>query len=223
MPKQIEKWYSRLTPSGRYLLYGAIVGLVWLIFRILNAIFRFLPALPQAVNIIFVVLNISAILLIVFVIAQAAAMFYMMNEENEMYRNMMTKGKRGGSQMEQVGGRRDSGSMSRKGARNMRVAVAGHLSVDTVNQKYPARWYKQPEIIAEWKEIEEAGTYALSSDKKKKAEIIDATEVGAGFLIGIFNGRFVQWKRELILNKKTGRPQTYSSLRNAKKQLSKIV
>lgn len=223
MPKQIEKWYSRLTKTGRIFLYAALVGLAWLIFRLLDAIFGFLPDLNQAVSIVFLILNIVAILLIVFVVAQAAAIIYMMNEESEMYRNMMTKGRRGGNQIEQVGGRRDAGSMSRRGARNMRVAVGGHLTVDNVNQKYPARWYKQPTVIEDWKEISEAGTYALSTDKKKKVEIIDASDVGGGFLIGTWNGRFIQWKRELVLNKKTGRPQTFSSLRNAKKQLSKIL
>ena len=223
MPKQLEKWYSRLTRTGRILLYAAIGGVVWLVFRISNAIFGFLPELNQAVSIIFLILNIIAILLIIFVVAQAAAIIYMMNEESEMYRNMMTKGRRGGNQIEQVGGRRDSGSMSRKGGRNMQVAVAGHLTVDNVNQKYPARWYKKPVVVEDWKEIQEAGTYALSLDKKKKVEIIDASDVGGGFLVGTWNGRFVKWKRVLVLNKKTGRPQTYSTIRNAKKQLPKLL
>lgn len=223
MPKQIEKWYSRLTRTGRIFLYSALVGLAWLIFRLLDAIFGFLPELNQPVRIVFLILNIVAILLIVFVVAQAAAIIYMMNEESELYREMMTKGRRGGSQMEQVGGRRDKGSMTQRSARNMRVAISGHLTVDNINQKYPARWYRRPDLVDDWKEINEAGTYALTSDKNKKVEIIDATEVGGGYIIGTWDGRFVQWKRKLVLNKKTGRPQTYSSLRNAKKQLSKIL
>ncbi|MEM7333771.1 MAG: hypothetical protein AAF490_16915 [Chloroflexota bacterium] len=223
MPKQIEKWYSRLTRTGRILLYAAIVGLVWLIFRLLDAIFGFLPELNQALNITFLVLNIIAILLITFVVAQASAIIYMMNQEGEMYREMMTKGRRGGNQLEQLGGRRDQGSMSRRGAKNMRVASAGHLSVDNINQKYPARWYRQATVIEDWKEIQEAGTYALSADKKKKVEIIDATEVGGGYLIGTWDGRFVKWQRNLVLNKKKGRPQSYSTLRNAKKQLPKLL
>lgn len=222
MQKQIEKWYSRLTRTGRILLYAAIVGLVWLIFRLVDAIFGFLPELPQAVNITFFILNIVAILLITLVIAQAAAMIYMMNEESELYRQMMTRGRRGGSQLEQMAGRRDAGSMTRRGSKNMRMAVAGHLTVDNVNQKYPARWYKRATPVEDWKEIEEPGTYILSSDKKQKIEIIDATEVGGGFLLGMYEGRFVPFRRKLVLNKKTGRPQTYTSLRNAKKQLSKM-
>lgn len=222
MQKQLEKWYSRLTRTGRILLYAAAVGLVWLLFRLANAIWGFLPELPQAVNITFLVLNVIAILLITFVVAQAAAMIYMMNEESEMYREMMTRGRRGGSQIEQVGGRRDAGSMTRRGARNMRTAVSGHLTVDNVNQKYPARWYKRATAIDDWKDIEEAGTYTLNGDSKLKVEIIDATEVGGGYLVGTYEGRFVPFRRKLVLNKKTGRPQTYTSLRNAKKQLSKM-
>ena len=222
MPKQIKKWYSRLSRTGRILLYAAGVGLAWLLFQLLNTIFGFLPELPQWARVLFIVLNVIAILLITFVVAQAAAVIYMLNEESEMIREMMTRGKRG-SQMQNVAGHRNAGSMTRRGARNMQTAVGGLLTVDAVNQKYPARWYKRPTVIADWMEIEEPGLYALSEDRKQKIEIIDATEVGAGYLIGTFEGRFVQWKRKLVLNRKTGRPQTFSSLRNAKKQLSKVI
>lgn len=220
--KYIKQWYSRLTRTGKILLYGAAVGLVWLILQLINNIFGILLVENNVIRIVFTVLNVASILLIIFVVMQAAAVIYVMREENEMYREMMTKGRRHGNQMEQVAGRRSPSSMTRRGARAMNVNVTGMLTVDNINQKYPARWYKRPTSVAEWKDISEAGLYVLESDKKNKIEIIDATELGGGYFVGTWTGnRFFQWKRVLVLNKRTGRPQSYSSLRNAKKQLSK--
>ena len=166
MRKDIERWYSRLTRTGRILLYAAGVGLVWLLFRILNAIFGFLIIENNVVNIIFAVLNGVAILLITFVVMQAAAIIYMMREENEMYREMMTKGRRRGNQMEQVAGRRSAASMTKRGARNASVNLGGMLTVDNINQKYPARWYRRPTAVSEWKEISEAGVYTLEENSE---------------------------------------------------------
>lgn len=224
MRKQIDRWYSRLTRTGKILLVAAAIGLVWLLLQLINAIFGIVPTLGQAgLGVLAIILNTIAFLLIFFVILQAAAIFYFMREENEMYREMMTRGRKGGSQMEQVTGRRNAGMMRRAGRGMQQGAyMTGHLSVDMVNQKYPARWYKRPSLVSEWKDIEEPGTYALASDPKQKYEIIDATELGAGFLIGTWEGRWVKWKRKIVLNKRTGRPQSFSSLRNAKKQLDKL-
>lgn len=224
MRKQIDRWYSRLTRTGKILLVAAAIGLVWLLLQLINSIFGIVPTLGEAgLGVLAIILNSIAIMLIVFVIVQAVAIFYFMREENEMYREMMTRGRKGGSRMEQVGGRRHPG-MARRGGRGMQqnVYMAGYLTVDSVNQKYPARWYKRPTKVSDWMEIEEPGLYALESDGKQKYEIIDATELGAGFLIGTWDGRFVKWKRNIILNKRTGRPRSFSSLRNAKKQLSKL-
>jgi len=224
MQKDIKRWYSRLTRTGKILLYAAGVGLVWLLLRIVNGIFDIIVIENNVVNIIFTVLNVIAILLIVFVVMQAAAIIYMMREETEMYREMMTKGRRRGNQMEQVAGRRSAASMTKRGARAANVNIGGMLTVDNINQKYPARWYKRPVAIAEWKDISEAGVYTLEEDSSVKIEIIDATELGGGYFVGNWTGnRFLKYKRTLVLNKKTGRPQSYSSLRNAKKQLSKVV
>jgi len=224
MQKAIKQWYSRLTKTGKILLYAAAVGLVWLILQLINNIFGILLVENNVVRIIFTVLNVASILLIVFVVMQAVAIIYVMREENEMYREMMTKGRRHGNRMEQAAGRRSQASMTRRGARGMNVNVTGMLTVDNINQKYPARWYKRPSLVAEWKDITEPGMYALESDSKQKVEIIDATELGGGFFVGTWTGnRFYQWKRVLVLNKRTGRPQSYSSLRNAKKQLSKNI
>ena len=224
MRKDIERWYSRLTRTGRILLYAAGVGLVWLLFRIINGIGGFLVIENNVVNIVFTVLNVVAILLITFVVVQAAAIIYMMREENEMYREMMTKGRRRGNQMEQVAGRRSAASMTKRGARNASVNLGGMLTVDNINQKYPARWYRRGTAVSEWKDISEAGVYTLEDNSNVKIEIIDASEVGGGFYVGTWSGnRFLKYRRTLVLNKKTGRPQSYSSLRNAKKQLTKIA
>ncbi len=224
MQKDIKRWYSRLTRTGKILLYAAGVGLVWLLLQLVNNIFDIIVVENNVVRIIFTVLNVVSILLIIFVFMQAAAIIYMMREENEMYREMMTKGRRHGNQMEQVAGRRSAASMTKRGARAANVNIGGMLTVDNINQKYPARWYKRPTTIAEWKDITEAGVYTLKDNTNVKVELIDATELGGGFFVGTWSGnRFFKYKRSLILNKKTGRPQSYSSLRNAKKQLSKIA
>ncbi len=224
MQKDIKRWYSRLTRTGKILLYAAGVGLVWLLLQLVNNIFDIVVIENNVVRIIFTVLNVVSILLIIFVFMQAAAIIYMMREENEMYREMMTKGKRHGNQMEQVAGRRSAASMTKRGARATNVNIGGMLTVDNINQKYPARWYKRPTQIDDWKDITEAGVYTLKDNANVKVELIDATELGGGFFVGTWSGnRFFKYKRSLILNKKTGRPQSYSSLRNAKKQLSKIA
>lgn len=224
MQKELQRWYSRLTRTGKILLYAAIVGLVWLLLQLINNIFNIIEVTNQIVSIIFIVLNVVSILLIIFVIMQAVAVIYVMREENEMYREMMTKGRRRGSQMEQIAGHRNPASMTRRGSRGMNVNVGGMLTVDNVNQKYPARWYKRTTAVAEWKDISEPGLYTLASDSSFKIEIIDATELGGGYFVGTWSGnRFIKWKRNLVLNKRTGRPQSFSSLRNAKKQLSKLT
>ena len=222
MQKDIKRWYSRLTRTGKILLYAAAVGLVWLLLQLINNIFNIVEITNNVVIIIFTILNVASILLIIFVFMQAAAIIYMMREENEMYREMMTKGRRHGNQMEQVAGRRNAASMTKRGARAANVNVSGMLTVDNINQKYPARWYKRATAIAEWKDITGPGIFTLQDDSSVKVEIIDATELGGGFFVGTWSGnRFFKWKRKLVLNKRTGRPQSYTSMRNAKKQLSK--
>lgn len=224
MRKQFDRWYSRLTRTGKILFYAALVGVVWLLLQIINSIFNIVPPFRElGIGWLAVTLNIIAITLITFVVAQAVAIFYLMREESEMYREMMTKGRRRGSQMDQMTGHRNPASLTRRGARAQNAYMAGHLSVDNINQKYPSRWYKRPTKVADWKDIQEPGIYVLDSDSSTKVEIIDATELGAGFLVGNFEGnRFLKWKRKLVLNKRTGRPQSFSSLRNAKKQLTKF-
>jgi len=222
MQKDIKIWFSRLTRTGKILLYSAAVGLVWLLLGIINNIFNIVE-IDGALRIVFIVMNVIAILLIIFVLMQAAAVIYMMREENEMYREMMTKGRRRGNSMEQVGGRRSQASMTRKGAQSQAFST-GFLTVENINQKYPARWHKKPKLISEWKEIKESGIFALESDPKVKIEIIDATEMGGGYFVGTWEGnKVMKYKRILVLNKKTGRPLSFSSLRNAKKKISKLI
>ncbi len=222
MKKDIKIWFSRLTRTGKILLYSAAVGLFWLLLGLINNIFN-LVELDGVFRIIVIILNVIAILLIIFVFMQAAAVIYMMREENEMYRTMMTKGRRGGNSMEQVGGRRSQASMTKRGSQAQAFST-GFLTVENINQKYPARWYKKPALIADWKEIKEAGLFALEADPKTKVEIIDATELGGGYFVGTWEGnRFAKYKRILVLNKRTGRPLSYSSLRNAKKKISKVI
>ncbi|MCP5098988.1 MAG: hypothetical protein GY943_25835 [Chloroflexi bacterium] len=221
MQKDIKKWYSRLTRTGKILLYAAGVALVYLLLALINRIFGIVNV---DLGVFGIILNVVAILLILFVVLQAAAIIYMMREENEMYREMMTKGRRRGNSMEQAAGRRSQASMTKRGAQSAQMHVRGILTVDNINQKYPAKWYKRPSVVTEWKEIKEPGIYALDSENKPKVEIIDASEVGGGFFVGTWEGnRFLKYKRKLILNKRTGRPQSFSSLRNAKKQLSKVT
>jgi hypothetical protein len=217
MQKDIKKWFSRLTRTGKILLYAAGVALIWLLLGLINNIFDIIDVNLGVVGII---LNVVAILLIVFVILQAAAVIYMMREENERYREMMTKGRRRGNSIEQAAGHRTQASLTRRGAQSAQMHVRGVLTVENINQKYPAKWYKRPSIVSEWKDITEPGLYALNNSDKTKIEIIDASEVGGGFFVGTWEGnRFFKYKRTLILNKRTGRPQSYSSLRNAKKAL----
>lgn len=224
MRKHIEAWYSRLTRTGKILLAAAIVALVWLLLQLINSIFGIVPTLGElGLGTLSFILNTIAVLLIVFVIMQAVAIVYFMREENEMYREMMTRGRKGGRQMDQVGGRRHPGMM-RGGGRSSQphVFMTGHITVDMINQKYPARWYKRAEKVSDWMDIEEPGVYTLESGNQKY-EIIDAVELGAGYLIGTWEGRWIKWKRHIMLNKRTGRPRSFSSLRNAKKQLVKMT
>ena len=212
--KRMKTLYGNYTRVGKILLGAAIVSAVWLLLYFINWIFNIVPL---NLGIFGLILNLVAITFVVIAVVQAVTLNYVMEQNKEMYREMVTQGRRRGAMVQN-----QSKPMMRSG-KKPRAFVSGHLSVDNINQKYPARWYRRATQITEWKEISEPGLFVLQSDTKPKVEIIDAKEIGGGFFIGTWEGnRFVKYRRQLVLNKQTGRPQSYSSLRNAKKQLSKM-
>ena len=63
LKKSTKLWYGNLTPVGKGLLGGAIVGLVWLLFAIINGIGGFVPFFSVgAGRIIAIVLNVVSII-----------------------------------------------------------------------------------------------------------------------------------------------------------------
>lgn len=212
--KKLKTLYGSYTRVGKILLVAAVVSFVWLLAGLINTIFNIVDL---NLGIVGFILNVVAVVLVLIAIIQAVTLNYIMEQNKEAYREMVTQGRRRGHMVQNQGR-----PMTRSGKRPQ-TFISGHLSVDNINQKYPARWYKRATTVSDWKDIQEPGVFTLDSDSSQKVEIIDAKEIGGGYFVGTWEGnRFFKYKRQLILNKKTGRPQSYSSLRNAKKQLAKL-
>ncbi|MCA9996551.1 MAG: hypothetical protein KDE56_12420 [Anaerolineales bacterium] len=215
--KAIELWSSRLTQTGKIILWAAIVGFVWFLLQMLNAIFG--HVVPRFSDIglgwLAFVLNLVAFFLVFMVVVQIAYTYYSYQEAQQNYREMIVRGRKGGNRMEQMAGRRNRASGQRRGASAANMRMTPDLTADQVNRNYPMRWFKKPTLVEDWKEISEAGVYALSSEPKKKIEILDASEIGGGFYLGTWSGRFVP-TRDIVVNK-AGRPVNFATLRLAKK------
>ncbi|MEM7118343.1 MAG: hypothetical protein AAF614_38295 [Chloroflexota bacterium] len=220
--KAIDLWSSRLTRTGKIILVAAIIGFVWLLLQTINGIFGIVPTLGElGLGILAVILNIVAILLVAMVVAQIGFTYYTYQEAQKSHREMIVRGRRGGNRMEQMSGRRHRGSGQRKSARSANMRVAPDVSADQINRHFPHRWMKKPDLVAEWKDIKEAGIYALEETPKEKIEILDAKEIGGGFYLGTWSGRFVP-QRSIVTNK-AGKPINYATLRHAKKQIQRSL
>lgn len=222
--KAVDLWSSRLTQTGKIILGAAIVGLVWIILQIINRIVGLVPRFSEIntfLGILAIVLNIAAVVLIVMVIAQIAFTYYTYQEAMKSHREMIVRGRRGGNRMEQMAGRRHRGSGQRKSARNTNMRVAPDVSADQINRHFPHRWLQKPSLVSDWKEIKEAGIFALEESPKEKIEILDAKEIGGGYYLGTWSGRFIP-QRSIVTNK-DGKPINYATLRHAKKQIPRSL
>ena len=215
--KAIELWSSRLTQTGKIILWAAIVGFVWFLLQILNAIFgHVVPRFSDlGLGWLAFVLNLAAFLLVFMVVVQIAFTYYSYQEAQKNYREMIVRGRRGGNRMEQMAGRRTRASGQRRGASAANMRMTPDLTADQINRHYPMRWFKKATLVEEWKDVTEAGVYALTSEPKKKIEILDASEIGGGFYLGTWSGRFVP-TRDIVVNK-AGKPVNFATLRLAKK------
>lgn len=215
--KAIELWSGRLTQTGKIILGAAIVGFVWIILQILNAIFgHVVPRFSDfGLGWLAFILNLVAVVLILMVTAQIAFTYYSYQEAQKNYREMIVRGRRGGNPMEQVAGYRNRASGQRRGASAANFRMTPELTADQINRHYPMRWLKKPTLVEDWKDVKEAGLYALTSEPKKKIEILDASEIGGGFYLGTWGGRFVP-TRDIVVNK-AGKPINFATLRLAKK------
>lgn len=218
MKKDLELWYSRLEPRGKIILGLAVVGLIWLLVQLGLAI----AGISLGLGIFGFILNLIAMTLISLIAAQFFMMRKMQRDYEANYREMMVRGRKGGSKMEQISGRRDRGSMRRSGGgadMSQAVQMMTSVSVDNLDKHYRPKPIARPTIIDDWKEITEGGLYALSSAPKEKVEVIDASDIGGGFFVGKYSGKYVQ-ERILMTHNSTGEPLRFSTLRNAKQALA---
>jgi hypothetical protein len=221
--KAIELWSSRLTQTGKIILGAAIVGFVWIILQILNAIFgHVVPRFSDfGLGWLAFILNLIAFALVFMVVVQIAFTYYSYQEAQKNYREMIVRGRRGGSKMEQMAGHRNRASGQRRGASASNMRMTPDLTPDQLNRHYPMRWFKKPTLVEDWKEVKEAGLYALTSEPKKKIEVLDASEIGGGFYLGTWSGRFVP-SRDIVVNK-AGKPINFATLRLAKKSIPRSL
>lgn len=223
LQKAIELWSSRLTQTGKIILGSAIVGFIWILLQIVNAIAGHVvpPFSEFGLGWLAFILNLIAFTLVLMVVVQIAFTYYTYQEAMKSHREMIVRGRRGGSRMEQMAGRRTRASGQRRAANSANLRIAPDVSADQLNRHYPHRWYKKPTLVEDWKEIREPGIYALNSEPKQKIEVIDASDIGGGFYLGTWSGRFVP-SRSIVTNK-AGKPINFATMRHAKKQIPRSL
>ena len=218
MKKDLELWYSRLERRGKIMLGLAVVGAVWLLIQLILA----MAGAPLGLGIIGLILNFIAIGLISLIVTQFFVMRKMQRDYEANYREMMVKGRKGGSRHEQISGRRDRGSMRRaSGGADMGQAMQmmTRVSTENLDKHYRPKLVGKPTLVADWKDITEGGMYALESAPGDKVEVIDASDIGGGFFVGKYSGKYLK-ERTFLTHKQTGEPLRFSTLRNAKQALS---
>lgn len=218
MRKDLELWYSRLETRGKVMLALAGVGAAWLLIQLILA----LAGVALGLGIIGIILNFIAIALISLLVTQFFVMRKMQRDYEANLRDMMVKGRKGGSPQDQLAGRRDRGSMRRSGGgpdMNQAIQMMTRVSVENLDKHYRPKPIAKPTLVADWKDITEGGLYALNSAPKEKVEVIDASDIGGGFFVGKYSGKYVQ-ERTLMTHKQTGEPLRFSTLRNAKQAIN---
>lgn len=216
MIKDIQKWYKSMETRGRIFLAVAVLGLIWLLVQLVLAI----TGNALTLGWLGFILNTIAFLLIGLVVAQFFMLRRMQNEYEENLKEMLVKGRRSGNPGAQIAGHRNraSGRRASSAAAPSMAAISTGITVENVDKHYRPQVIGRPTVVSDWSEVEVGGVYALEETPKTKVEFIDASDIGGGFFVGKYSGRYVQ-ERTLITNNK-GEPVRYATLRNAKQALT---
>lgn len=135
--KAIELWSSRLTQTGKIILWAAIAGFVWIILQILNAIFgHVVPRFSDfGLGWLAFILNLAAFLLVFMVVVQIAFTYYSYQEAIKAQREMLVRGRRGGNRMEQMAGRRNRASGQRRGSSAANFHITPDLTAEQIKDR----------------------------------------------------------------------------------------